>query len=558
MSGTSTTFTSESVIQTYTVSSTGTYDITAFGAEGGGGLSGGAGGDGAEIGGDFNLTAGEVLEIVVGGAGANGSGLYGGGGGGGGSFVFEDNDGILTPLVIAGGGGGFGGGGASTLGVGVGGVTGVGSAGYAPTGGSGGVNGSGGGGGGGFYGGGGGGYAGGTTDPTAAAGGATSGSGGGHGYSGGVGGYHGPKGPGGSGGFGGGGGGGFGGGGGGGFGGGGGGYAGAGGGGGGSVDNGTFVIAQPGENAGDGLVLIQEIPACYLAGTRILTDRGEVAVEKLAIGDPIVTAAGETRAIKWIGRRSYSARFVRNNPDLLPVRFKAGSIADNVPARDLWVSPKHAMVLEGVLIEAEQLVNGVTVVRLQKPEEIHYFHVELDSHDVLIAEGAPSESFIDDNSRGMFHNAHTFADMYPETGRTDAIYCAPRVESGYALEAARRQIDQRARLTLSAERRFGALRGFVDGCDGRTVWGWAQDLAYPDAPVCLEAVVDGEPAGLTPAQHFRPDLAKAGIGDGHHAFSLTLSKPLAAGTPHTILVRRAADGAVLASAGGARPQEAAA
>ena len=90
-------------------------------------------------------------------------------------------------------------------------------------------------------------------------------------------------------------------------------------------------------------------PACYCADTMILTDCGEVAVEHLKVGDFLVTESGCLRPIKWIGTRAYSARFAGNNPDLLPIRFKAGSLADNVPARDLLVSPHHAMFLDGVL-----------------------------------------------------------------------------------------------------------------------------------------------------------------------------------------------------------------
>src|SRR5437016_5281061 len=95
-----TTLTYTGAIVDFTVPTTGTYQILAFGAQGGSGRYGG-GGRGAEIGGDFNLTAGEVLQIAVGGAGSNQ--FYGGSGGGGGSFVIGPSN---TKLVIAGGGGG--------------------------------------------------------------------------------------------------------------------------------------------------------------------------------------------------------------------------------------------------------------------------------------------------------------------------------------------------------------------------------------------------------------------------------------------------------------------
>uniref|UniRef100_UPI003FD8B138 Hint domain-containing protein n=4 Tax=Rhodoblastus sp. TaxID=1962975 RepID=UPI003FD8B138 len=277
--------------------------------------------------------------------------------------------------------------------------------------------------------------------------------------------------------------------------------------------------------------------ACYCRGTLIATEKGEVAVEDLTIGDRVLTKSGALRPIKWIGTRAYSVRFARNNPDLLPIRFKAGSLAENVPARDLFVSPHHAMFLDGVLIPAEHLVNGATIVQEAPGEDIHYFHIELESHDVLIAEGALSESFVDDDSRGMFQNAHEFRALYPGERQNEAVYCAPRVEDGYALDRVRRRLAERAGLVYPAATDFGALLGVVEHCDDEGVSGWALNTAYPNAPVCLDVIVDGAFVGFAYTEAERPN--------GDRGFDLRFAPALDRSCEHKIELRRSADGARL-------------
>ncbi len=146
--------------------------------------------------------------------------------------------------------------------------------------------------------------------------------------------------------------------------------------------------------------------------------------------------------------RSYLSGFVVGRKDILPVCIKAGALADNVPERDLWISPNHAMYFEdeqgGVLIEAKDLVNGVSIVQAERVDRVEYFHIELETHDVIIAEGALSESFIDDDSRAMFHNAHDYASLYAQEHAAPAHYCAPRLDEGYEVEAVRQRLMLRA------------------------------------------------------------------------------------------------------------------
>jgi autotransporter-associated beta strand protein len=198
---------------------------------------------------------------------------------------------------------------------------------------------------------------------------------------------------------------------------------------------------------GGGTEITENSTPCYCPGTLIRTKRGHKRVEKLKIGDEVMTASGALRPVKWIGRRSYGGRFVMGRKDILPVCIKAGALADGVPARDLWISPHHAMYFEndgcGVLIEAKDLVNGISIVQAQRVEKVEYFHVELEMHDVIIAEGALSETFLDDGSRGMFHNADEFRALYPHEP-VFAHYCAPRLEAGYEVEVVRQRLRLRA------------------------------------------------------------------------------------------------------------------
>jgi O-antigen biosynthesis protein len=98
------------------------------------------------------------------------------------------------------------------------------------------------------------------------------------------------------------------------------------------------------------------------------------------------------------------------------------------------------MFIDGMLIPAAALVNGVSIVQEAEIDEVTYIHLEFDTHTVIYAEGAASESFVDDESRAMFDNAAEYARLYPDAVVKPARFCAPRVEDGEELEAARRRL----------------------------------------------------------------------------------------------------------------------
>ena len=313
----------------------------------------------------------------------------------------------------------------------------------------------------------------------------------------------------------------------------------------------SFTLDIPGQALADFQPMVGatdtgfDYAPCYCRGTLIGTGRGEKPVEKLKIGDQVMTKSGALRPIKWIGRRSYSGRFVIGRKDILPICIKAGALDENVPRRDLWISPHHAMYLDGVLIEAKDLVNGASIVQTERVEEVEYFHIELDSHDVIIAEGALSESFIDDDSRSMFHNGHEYRALYPEAAPGLAQYCAQRHEDGYEVEAARRRIALRAGTRLPDDELWvGALRGFIDLVSPRCIAGWAQNVDYPEAPVCLDIYAGNRLIGQILANRYREDLKRAGLGSGCHSFEFT-SPDVLDFVSDALEVRRSLDGAEL-------------
>ncbi len=213
-----------------------------------------------------------------------------------------------------------------------------------------------------------------------------------------------------------------------------------------ATDEADPIIRLARDAGGSGIAVSAEEAPCYCPGTLIRTERGEVAVEELAIGDRVVTGTGALMPIRWLGRRSYSGRFVAGRSSMLPVCIRAGALAEATPHRDLWVSPLHAMLLDGHLVPAGLLVNGRSIVQAESVRQLDYIHIELDSHATIWAEGAESESFLDDGSRGMFHNAADYATLYPPSDPSPArgSYCAPRLSGGSALQALRDRLSHRA------------------------------------------------------------------------------------------------------------------
>ena len=179
------------------------------------------------------------------------------------------------------------------------------------------------------------------------------------------------------------------------------------------------------------------VAPCFLPGTHILTDCGEVLVEKLRVGDTIVTLAGHTRRLCWIGQgRALATRGRRSAAT--PVIVRKGALADNVPHLDLHITKGHSLYLDGVLIPVEFLVNHRSILWDDRAQEVTVFHLELDTHDVLIANGVAAESYRDDGNRWLFQNANDGWDQPPKAP------CAPVLTGGARVDAIWRRILDRA------------------------------------------------------------------------------------------------------------------
>jgi hypothetical protein len=183
-------------------------------------------------------------------------------------------------------------------------------------------------------------------------------------------------------------------------------------------------------------IFLSDTPVCFAAGTRILTMAGERMVETLTHGDIVVTLSGterSTRPVKWLGRRRIDLAAHPRPETVAPIRIRRGAFADDMQHTDLLVSPDHGIFVDGKLICARQLVNGTTIWQEKGWTAVEYFHVELDAHAILFAEGLPAESYLDTGNRGFFANSGDPLVLHPDlTDETDnpsreAKSCAPFV-----------------------------------------------------------------------------------------------------------------------------------
>lgn len=192
---------------------------------------------------------------------------------------------------------------------------------------------------------------------------------------------------------------------------------------------------------------------CFAPGSMIATAAGETAVEALVIGDTLRTADGREVAVKWIGRQTLRKLFAGHK--MQPVRIRAGALGDGLPHGDLTVTADHGMILDDLVINGSAMVNGTTidfVPLVELPDALTVYHIETEAHDVILANGAEAETFMDAAGRAAFDNFGEYLDLYgveqiiPEMNR-------PRISSQRLLPdaiKARLRISDRVDLARTA------------------------------------------------------------------------------------------------------------
>lgn len=143
---------------------------------------------------------------------------------------------------------------------------------------------------------------------------------------------------------------------------------------------------------------------CFTPGTMIMTPDGARDVASLIEGDLVQTADNGHAEVLWLGNRRVSGARMKAIPSLTPVRLRAGALDKDVPDAGLLVSPDHRMVLRGpharalyncdeVLVTARDLVNDHSIIRDHSLREVTYIHMMLPAHEIVFANGVPTESF---------------------------------------------------------------------------------------------------------------------------------------------------------------------
>lgn len=207
---------------------------------------------------------------------------------------------------------------------------------------------------------------------------------------------------------------------------------------------------------------------CFLRGTRLLTPAGEVAIEDLKIADLLVTSSGAVRPIHWIGR--IVAERNGGEPwaeDAVPIRVAQDAFGAGNPHRDLYLSRAHMVHLDGLLIPVGDLINGRTIAPVDVDAcRLEYIHIEFETHDVVLAEGAPCETLrLTPERLQAFDNGADYLALYGRPHEVAA--CAPMA----SFNGGRSELKSRLRSAISPVIDIRQPMDVVrDEIDARALW----------------------------------------------------------------------------------------
>ncbi|MCE5974299.1 Hint domain-containing protein [Sinirhodobacter sp. WL0062] len=200
---------------------------------------------------------------------------------------------------------------------------------------------------------------------------------------------------------------------------------------------------------------------CFARGTWIDVPGGRRLVEDLRIGDEVLTAAGSVEEIRWIGSRRLT-RELRERPHLRPIRISAGALGPGIPSEDLIVSPQHRVLVRSpiaqrmfeadqVLVPAKHLLGYPGVAIVEDLDEVEYFHILLDAHEILISNGAETESlylgpqFLKTAGRAALREIR---EIFPDLEDEIRPFAHPVIGSRHGRKLAERHLRNRKPLTV--------------------------------------------------------------------------------------------------------------
>lgn len=204
----------------------------------------------------------------------------------------------------------------------------------------------------------------------------------------------------------------------------------------------------------------QDFVFCFAAGTMIATPSGDVAVERLAIGDLVTTGDGRQVPVRWMGRQTFTSLFGVAE-GRRPVKISAGALGSGLPKRELCITSDHALLIDDVLVQAGALVNGTTIRRLTNAdltERFTVYHIETENHEIVLAEGTPAETFIDNVARERFDNYAEFEAMFGHEPQFMLELDQPRAKSQRQVP---KHIKERVAAVAAERQARGAVTAFT-------------------------------------------------------------------------------------------------